>query len=445
MQNDQKSKTILQNDITKTLETISIFSVKQISKEIKESLENKFPYVWVRGEVGPIKFHSSGHTYFSLKEEDLTLNCICWRGTPLSIQLEEGALIECYGRVTVYGGKSSYQLIVREAKSTGDQGMILAKLEELKKKLATEGLFESSRKKEIPKIPEAIAILTSPTGAVFHDIMHRIEARFPCCKVFFIPVAVQGDSAVNDVIKGIEKAESLDIDLIILARGGGSLEDLWAFNNEKMVRKVADTKKPIITAIGHETDTTLVDFASDLRAPTPTAAAEIAVPDRVQIISKINLISQRAFSLLNERIKNEKNMLAAMSDFNFIYSNAIVIFAQKIDQIISNVISIVQKRINNCKFELGALESPISSIQRLQFEIEQKIQNITNMAKYRFQDAKKIVEYNEAMIKEKEEEMKERVIILNKENKRLKDAKEIMEAKNFKMLMHDGEIEAEVI
>lgn len=260
-------------------------TVAQLSLRIKQTIEGSFSEVWVRGELSAVKLHGSGHLYFTLKDQDAVIDGICWRGTVGQLRLApvDGLEVLCRGRVTTYGARSKYQIIVERMEISGE-GSLLKLIQERKEKLQKEGLFDLSRKKPLPFIPERIAIITSPTGAVIQDIVHRLRERFPC-PVLLWPVAVQGPSAPQEIIaalKGLndESSHLPPVDVIIVARGGGSLEDLWGFNDEALVRAVAASRIPVISAVGHETDTTLVDFAADRRAPTPTAAAEFVVPVR---------------------------------------------------------------------------------------------------------------------------------------------------------------------
>src|SRR4051812_18311779 len=261
------------------------YSVSEIANALKRTIEDAFSFVRVRGEISNLKFHSSGHIYFDLKDDRACLNAVVWRMTArlLRIKPEQGLEVICTGRVTTYPGSSRYQIVVEQIELAGI-GALMAMLEERKKRLAAEGLFAESRKKKLPFLPEVIGVVTSPTGAVIRDIMHRIEARFPR-RVLLWPVAVQGERAAAEVAAAIQGFNDMPIgglvprpDVLIVARGGGSIEDLMAFNDEAVVRAAAASTIPLISAVGHETDTTLIDFASDRRAPTPTAAAEMAVP-----------------------------------------------------------------------------------------------------------------------------------------------------------------------
>ena len=272
-----------------------IYSVGEISTLIRQTLEDEFPYVRIRGEISGFTRAASGHLYFSLKDEKDVLDAVCWRGAAAKLQTkpEDGLEIIATGRLTSYGPRSRYQLVVDRVEVAGE-GALLKLLEDRKKKLAAEGLFDEAAKKELPYLPRVIGVVTSPTGAVIRDILHRLEDRFSV-HVLVWPVMVQGDGAAEQIsaaIDGFDKIKPGDKklprpDLIIVARGGGSIEDLWAFNEEAVVRAAAKCAIPLISAVGHETDTTLIDYASDLRAPTPTAAAEMAVPVKSELVAGI--------------------------------------------------------------------------------------------------------------------------------------------------------------
>ena len=269
-------------------------SVSELSAQVKRTVETSFDRVRVRGEVSRPAFASSGHVYLTLKDDRAVLDAVCWRSQVprLSVRPEDGMEVICTGRLTTYAGRSKYQLIL-EAMEVAGEGALLRMLEERRRRLAAEGLFDEERKQPLPFLPERIGVVTSPTGAVIQDILHRLEDRFPV-HVLVWPVRVQGDGASGEVARAVRGFNALDgrgavprPDLLIVARGGGSLEDLWSFNEEEVVRAVAASRIPVISAIGHETDTTLIDFAADLRAPTPTAAAERAVPVRTELLVRV--------------------------------------------------------------------------------------------------------------------------------------------------------------
>ncbi len=270
-------------------------SVSELSGALKRAIEDRFGYVRVRGEVsgwrGP---HSSGHCYFSLKDAGARIDAVIWKGVygRMRVKPEEGLEVIATGKVTTFPGKSSYQIIVESMEPAG-VGALMALLEERRKKLAAEGLFDAARKQLIPYLPDVVGVVTSPTGAVIRDILHRLNDRFPR-RVIVWPARVQGDSSAAEIARAIEGFNALPVDgpiprpsVLIVARGGGSIEDLWSFNEEIVLRAAAASDIPLISAIGHETDTTLLDFVADLRAPTPTGAAEMCVPVRAELMDSV--------------------------------------------------------------------------------------------------------------------------------------------------------------
>lgn len=301
------------------------FTVSELSAVLKRTIEQNFAYVRVRGEISGWKRHSSGHCYFALKDTDAVLDAVCWRNTAIRLALkpEDGMEVLCTGRLTTYPGRSKYQLVVDSVELAGI-GALLKLLEERKQRLAAEGLFAEARKKKLPFLPRVIGVVTSPTGAVIRDILHRLNDRFPR-RVLVWPVAVQGEGAAQQVAAAIAGFNRLAPggrvprpDLIIVARGGGSLEDLMAFNEEAVVRAAAGSAIPLISAVGHETDTTLIDYASDKRAPTPTAAAEMAVPVRLELLAELDAKATRLSSgvarLLGERRQRIEGLARGLPD-----------------------------------------------------------------------------------------------------------------------------------
>jgi exodeoxyribonuclease VII large subunit len=270
------------------------YTVSELSQALRRAIEGGFGQVRVRGEISGWKRHGSGHCYFALKDAEAVIDAVCWRMTAqrLGLKPEDGMEVVCGGRLTTYPGRSKYQLIVDTIELAG-RGALLKLLEERRQRLAAEGLFAAERKKKLPFLPAVIGIVTSPTGAVIRDILHRLADRFPR-HVLIWPVAVQGDGAAAQIAAAIDGFNRImpggpvrRPDLLIVARGGGSLEDLMAFNEEIVVRAAAASAIPLISAVGHETDTTLIDHASDRRAPTPTAAAEMAVPVRLDLVAEL--------------------------------------------------------------------------------------------------------------------------------------------------------------
>ncbi|HVY90332.1 MAG TPA: exodeoxyribonuclease VII large subunit [Hyphomonadaceae bacterium] len=288
-------------------------SVSELATALKRTIEEGYPFVRVRGELGRVIVAKSGHVYFDLKDEDATLNSVMWKGSAarLPFKPEEGLEVVAEGRLSTYPGRSNYQLIAERMRPAG-VGALMALLEERRKKLAAEGLFAPERKKPIPFLPSVIGVVTSPTGAVIRDILHRVRDRFPC-RVIIWPALVQGEKAAAEVEAGIRGFNALQPggpiprpDVIIVARGGGSIEDLWPFNEERVVRAAADSSIPLISAVGHETDTTLIDYASDRRAPTPTGAAEMALPVRSELIANVTTLGARAARRLTGHLEKRK-------------------------------------------------------------------------------------------------------------------------------------------
>jgi len=299
---------------------LPVLTVGEISQALKRYVEDAFDFVRVRGELSGFKRAGSGHLYFSLKDENAVLDGVCWRNAAsrLAISPEDGLEVVVSGRLTTYPGRSKYQIVV-EAMELAGEGALLKLLEDRRKKLAAEGLFDSERKSPIPFLPEVIGVVTSPTGAVIRDILHRLADRFPR-RVLLWPVLVQGQGAADQVAAAIAGFNRLPgegpvprPDVLIVARGGGSLEDLWAFNEEVVVRAAADSAIPLISAVGHETDTTLIDFAADRRAPTPTAAAEMAVPVRMDLVAQVLDCGTRLVGTVNRMTHERRLRLEAMS------------------------------------------------------------------------------------------------------------------------------------
>ncbi len=303
-------------------------SVSELSLALKRTVEDRFGHVRVRGEISGFKRAASGHIYFSLKDDNARLDAVMWKGgaARLPFAPEDGLEVVATGKLTTYAGRSNYQIVVDSLEVAGEGAMMLL-FEKLKARLAAEGLFAPGHKKKLPSLPRTIGVVTSPTGAVIRDILHRLADRFPT-HVIVWPVLVQGEGSAAQIARAVNGFSAMPQDgvtrrpdLVIVARGGGSIEDLWAFNDEAVVRAVANCTIPIISAVGHETDTTLCDFAADLRAPTPTAAAEMAVPVRSDLLERVgqfglrmsNTVRKRV-DLAAERLEAQRRLMPRMSD-----------------------------------------------------------------------------------------------------------------------------------
>ncbi|SHH82750.1 exodeoxyribonuclease VII large subunit [Marivita hallyeonensis] len=296
------------------------YTVSEVSGAVKKTLEDQFGRIRVRGEVGRVFTARSGHLYYDVKDDRNVLACTTWKGqvSSLSVVPEEGLEVVVTGRMTAFGGQSKYNLNVDEVTVAGE-GALMAMLEKRKKALAAEGLFDPARKKPLPYLPDIIGVITSPSGAVIRDILHRLRDRFPR-KVLIWPVAVQGANCAPEVARAIEGFNALTPggglprpDLLIVARGGGSIEDLWGFNEEIVARAAAASEIPLISAVGHETDTTLIDFVSDQRAPTPTAAAEMAVPVRLELLAWVGDSEARMARAMSQRMDARRQRLRDLS------------------------------------------------------------------------------------------------------------------------------------
>ena len=316
------------------------FSVSELSSVLKRMIEGEFTNVRIRGEVGRVSRPASGHLYFDLKDDKSVIASVTWRGqaSKLATQPEEGLEVVATGKITTFAGQSRYQMIVSEMSVAGI-GALMAQLEKRKKKLEAEGLFDKNIKKEIPYLPKIIGVVTSPSGAVIRDILHRLSDRFPR-KVLLWPVSVQGESCAPDVTAAINGFNKLTPggamprpELIIVARGGGSIEDLWGFNEESVVRAAFESEIPLISAVGHETDTTLIDLASDLRAPTPTAAAEYAVPVRADLMGWLSSMEERRVRSLTSNLEIKRQRLKDLSRGLPTPADLVAMAAQRLDAV----------------------------------------------------------------------------------------------------------------
>ena len=384
----------------KVLSNIIDYTVTKLNKSIKNIIESSFLTLRVVGEVSQVKKHSSGHIYFTLKDKESSLSAICWRSNvnKLNVKIEEGSSVVIIGRVTTYSPQSKYQLIVEQVEYQGE-GLLLKILEDRKKMLSKEGLFDEDKKKKIITFPSSIGVITSESGAVFSDIVHRIKDRFPL-EIILYPVKVQGELSATEICNALDYFENYknnnfdEPDVIIIARGGGSLEDLMPFNEEKLVRKIFSCSIPIVSAVGHETDITLCDFVSDLRAPTPSAAAEIIVPERNEILIRFDqkiLYLKKIMTSFLEKKKNEvtifKNRLPDIRNKVNTYFQSLDFFEQKLINEIKNKLS--QKKIlfieNSGKLNLEVFFSNFQvlkeKINLLNESLSKQVNNLFNTKK----------------------------------------------------------------
>jgi exodeoxyribonuclease VII large subunit len=350
------------------------YTVGELARAVKRTVEGEFGQVRVRGELLRVKRHSSGHIYLCLKDDDAVLDGVVWRSSAgrLGLIPEDGVEVICTGRLTTYPARSTYQLVIESMELAG-QGALLRLIEERRKKLAAEGLFAAERKRPLPSLPSVIGVVTSPTGAVIRDILHRLADRF-ARDVLIWPVPVQGASAAGEIAAAIAGFNALPLegwprrpDVLIVARGGGAIEDLMAFNEEIVVRAAAASAIPLISAIGHETDTTLIDFASDRRAPTPTAAAEFAVPVRLQLLARVEDCSARLTGQIERAVAFKRSALQALERGLGNPRHAVEGHAQRLDGLTERlegaVANVVDRRVQAAA-SLGArLRHPLQQIE----------------------------------------------------------------------------------
>lgn len=391
-------------------------SVTALSLVLKTLVEKSFADVRVKGEISGLKKAASGHLYFALKDEESVLDGVCWRGgaSRLGIVPQDGLEVVCTGKITTYPGRSKYQMVVETMEAAG-VGALLKLLEERRQKLEAEGLFSPARKKPVPFLPEVIGVVTSPTGAVIRDIMHRLNDRFPR-HVLLWPSLMQGEEAAQQVaaaIKGFNAIpkEGLQTpdgflprpDVLIVARGGGSLEDLWAFNEEIVVRAAAESEIPLISAVGHETDTTLIDYAADLRAPTPTGAAEKAVPVRQELQMQLTEIELRLQRAADRLFKEQENILSGLSRGLPTLDQIVSEQTQRLDDRTERMENAFKTFFQNKKSELDTtalrLTRPDVVLERCQNRLIQaslplqgQIKSFITQAENRFQTAARLLE-----------------------------------------------------
>lgn len=362
-------------------------SITAITRYLKHKLDSDehLKCVFLRGEISNFKAHSTGHLYFSLKDETSKINAIMFNRSASKINFEpkEGDKVLVVGRISVYESTGNYQIYVDEMTLDGVGNLYVA-FEKLKADLAKEGLFDESKKKKLPKIPTKVGIVTAQTGAAIKDIISTIRRRFPLCETILFPSLVQGENAAPDIVKNIKLANTYDIDVLIVGRGGGSIEDLWPFNEEIVARAIYESEVPIISAVGHEVDFTIADFVADLRAPTPTGAAEIAVPNIVDIIKHIEQLKIRGNENIYKRVNYNKLYLDSIKN-SFVIKNPMIMYENKkqnLDMILERIRNLITNKLELSKHEFKILKTnyllnnPLELYKNKQIKLDNLIEKL---------------------------------------------------------------------
>ena len=439
------------------MNNIPEYTVSQLNRSIKDLLEENFAYLKLVGETGSVTIAGSGHVYFSIKENDEVISCICWKGSyeNLQIKIEEGTEYNFYGRITSYSkfGRSVYQLIIDQVEYSGT-GSILKLIEDRKKELTSMGFFDDNIKKKLPKYPKLIGVLTSASGSVIHDIIHRISERFPITQIQVYPISVQGKNSHIEIIDFLDLIENHEIkellkpDLIIFARGGGSLEELMPFNEPDLIKRVFNLKIPNISAIGHETDYTLLDYVSDLRAPTPTAAAEISVPDKIHLLNHIQDLQEKLdYSIEQRYLLVEQLLLKFKNSVNY-FSNKVKDIEGKLSKINNENLEIVSNSFYNKSnlFNDLIIRLQESSPKQKISEIQNKIQYINFNNKNFVMNKLKILSQKLYLLNKIlntssiERNLKKGYAILKSNNKIVKSVRSLKKLEFFDVTLKDGVI-----
>lgn len=415
-------------------------TVTEVNKYIKEIINDDLllKKVYLKGEISNFKAHSRGHFYFTLKDENSRINAVMFSFNNRNMKFVpyDGMKVLVTGKIDVYEASGSYQIYVEEMLEDGVGALYIA-FEQLKEKLNKEGLFDKSKKKKIRRIPNRIGIVTSPTGAAIKDILTTIKRRYPVCETILFPALVQGDNAAGDIANKIKLAnalrDKLELDTLIVGRGGGSLEDLWPFNEEVVARAIYDSDIPVISAVGHEIDITISDYVADLRAPTPTAAAELAVPDINTIITYLDTTTSRSYNALNNIISLNYKKLDNIKN-SYILSKPLSMYEikeQKLDNLIDNLDKAITKTIDSVKVKLFTIKNSyiLNNPDMLYKYSEQKLNHI--ISKLEVLNPLNTLNRGYAIVK--------------KDNKVLSSIKNINEGENITISLKDGNIESKII
>lgn len=427
-----------------------VFSVSEINQNIRQILEGEFSLIWIRGEISNFKPHSSGHWYFSIKDKKSQMNALMFRGfnAKLKFRPQDGQEVLIRGKITVYEPRGNYQLFCEVLEPIGAGALQLA-FEELKRKLYKEGLFDAARKRPLPILPKHIALVTSPTGAAVRDMLNVLARRFKGVNITIVPAVVQGDRAPESIIEGLRRANLLpDVDVLIVGRGGGSTEDMWCFNDEGVARAIVASRVPVISAVGHEIDFTIADFVADLRAPTPSAAAELVIKNASDLVEKVFskrnrllLAIKNSFISFKKHVEHNERRLVdpqrKLQDFAIRNDE----LTQRLEQATLRYMKDRRLQISLGQQKLG---SPLERIQRLKQDVNILMQKVTSLMQ-RVLEANFSKFSRSAAILDSLSPLKvvERgYSITKKNNKIIKDAKELSQGESIDITFSKGRVEA---
>ena len=411
-------------------------TVSAINRYLKAKFDNddNLRVVFLKGEISNIKYHTTGHIYFSIKDETSKINAIMFSSSSKKLLFKpvDGSKVLITGRISVYEATGGYQIYVDEMLEDGVGNLYIA-FEKLKQDLSKEGLFDQKYKKPIPKIPNRVGVVTASTGAAIKDILSTIKRRFPICEVILFPSLVQGDNAKEDIVKNIKLAENYNLDVLIVGRGGGSIEDLWPFNEEIVARAIFNCPIPTISAVGHEIDFTIADYVADMRAPTPTGAAEMAVPNMTDLINNINNYKIRLNEAINKKINYQKLYLDSIKN-SYAIKNPLIMYEakkQKLDILIDNLNNTLLKKYDNAKhkFEIIKNNYILNNPSMLYKEQVNKLDNLIE----------KLELINPLGV------LKRGYSLTYQDNKVINDIKKINKKDNLTIKLHNGDIISQII
>ncbi|MBQ2946776.1 MAG: exodeoxyribonuclease VII large subunit [Bacilli bacterium] len=412
---------------------LTVSAINRYLKAKFDSDEN-LRVVFLKGEISNIKYHTTGHIYFSIKDEASKINAIMFSSSAKKLLFKpiDGSKVLVTGRISVYEATGGYQIYVDEMLEDGVGNLYIA-FEKLKQDLSKEGLFDQKYKKPIPKIPNRVGVVTASTGAAIKDILSTIKRRYPICEVILFPSLVQGDNAKEDIVKNIKLAENYNLDVLIVGRGGGSIEDLWPFNEEIVARAIFDCSIPVISAVGHEIDFTIADYVADMRAPTPTGAAEMAVPNISDLINNINNLKIRLNEGINKKINYQKLYLDSIKN-SYAIKNPLIMYEnkkQKLDILIDNLNKTLLKKYDNAKHKFDLLKNNYI-LNNPNFLYKDKLIKLDNLIE-------KLELINPLGV------LKRGYSLTYIDNKVLKNIKDVKTNDNLVIKLHDGEINTTVI